>query len=437
MLLVARCHHMQKSSWRISSSDEKANVFLGSEFLPSTFADARVDICIFFDATVAGSGMADTNEKRSTHLVLWNQGTVYPRVLCPNDTPESLDFMLPPNMKTIVSGHGDGVVIEIGWVRLRLMMGADDATHLSRPWMVDREYFIHQGADLTPEFTDHAVIPTCVQGVKGGVQVVSRCNILGLIASDPRFDRRTEVLVFKHLKMRRVDITPYCTAHKLLHLKAHVSSDISNSPIRTEIQLLTRGTQENIVQYEDWCPVSRLLARKYFPDGAITYTNFNCYDDVMLLAYDMIMALRFLHSNRIIHANIKRTNMFLVHSPGRVFKLADFALTAEDDSIPLRIAENYIAPEVVRANGRGMAIDRVYMPKSDVWALGIVLLEILVKEPPRNWYSPKRCYEDAVERKKDLVESCELSELLDAMLQPVLSKRKTSHQLALCMSERP
>lgn len=412
---MARCHPMQMSSWRISSSDEKANVFLGSEPLPSMFPGARIDICIFFDATVAGSGIADTIEKRSTHLVLWNQGTVYPRVLCPNGTPESFDFMLPPNMKTIVSGHGNGVVIEIGLVRLRLMMGADDETHLSRPWMVDREYFIRQNADLTPEFADHAVIPTCVQGVNGRVQVVSRCNLLGLIASDPRFDRRTEVLVFKHLKMRRVDKTPYCTAHKLLRLKAH----------------------ENIVQYEDWCPVSRLLARKYFDGGVITYANFSSYEDVMLLAYDMIMALHFLHSSRIIHANIKRTNIFLIHAPGPVFKLADFALTAEDDSIPLRIAENYIAPEVVRANGKGMAIDRVYMPKSDVWALGIVLLEMLVKEPPGKWYSPKRCYEDAVERKKDLVEPCELSELLDAMLQPALSRRKTSHQLALCMSERP
>jgi serine/threonine protein kinase len=160
----------------------------------------------------------------------------------------------------------------------------------------------------------------------------------------------------------------------------------------------------------------------------------------MPLAYDMIMALHYLHTNGIVHTNIKRTNIFLVKSPKPAFALADFALTAEDDSITLRKSENYTAPEVFKANGKGRAIDKVYPPKTDIWALGIVLLEMLVKDPPSNWHSAKGCYKDAVERKRIRVEdsiSRELKELLDGMLQPIPHKRKTAHELAAGLRERP
>ncbi|OIW22725.1 kinase-like protein [Coniochaeta ligniaria NRRL 30616] len=414
VVLEARWQPDKKPFWCISSSDEQADIFLNPELLTSVSQGAKVDLRIFFDAATFGYEIARTNERRSIHLFIWNRGTFAPRILCPNDMAGSLGLVLPPNTQTIVSGHGDGVLIEIDWVRLRLRLGADDETHISRPWSVDREYFSHE---LPPDFGRHPAVPTCIQGVDSGFHKVGRNTLHRLIISHPRSPR---VFIFKHLKMMRPDERPHCTAQKLRLLGPHI----------------------NIVQYDDWCPISRLLARAYLHGGAITYENFRSHKDVMPLAYDMIMALDYLHANDIVHANVKRTNIFLVNTPGTkpVFKLADFALTAEDDSILLRKKEDYTAPEVFAANGKGKAIDKVYQPKSDVWALGIVLLEMLFKDPPRNWHSPRGCYTDAVESKKRRVADTvpqELAELLDGMLQPRPQTRKTALELADSLPERP
>jgi hypothetical protein len=221
VVLEARWQPDKKPFWCISSSDEQADIFLNPELLTSVSQGAKVDLRIVFDAAIAGYGVAGTDERRSTHLFIWNQGTFAPRILCPNDTAGSSGLVLPPNMRTIVSGHGDGVLLEIDWVRLRLRLGADDETHTSRPWSVDREYFSHERAVFPPEFRRHPPVPTCIQGVNSGFHIVFSSILHGLIFSHPRSPR---VFIFKHLKMLRPDERPHCTAQKLRLLGSHVSN---------------------------------------------------------------------------------------------------------------------------------------------------------------------------------------------------------------------
>lgn len=66
----------------------------------------------------------------------------------------------------------------------------------------------------------------------------------------------------------------------------------------------------------------------------------------------MIMALVYLHTNDISYANIKRSHNFLVKALKPVLKLANFAITVEDDSITLRKLENYAAPKCAEPTAR-------------------------------------------------------------------------------------
>lgn len=211
------------------------------------------------------------------------------------------------------------------------------------------------------------------------------------------------------------------------------------------------------MHYEDWCPISRLLARQYIPTDSINYNFFPLPQDVIPLAFDMISALRFLHSARIIndnlgpghpivHGNIKPANIFLyaVPAPGQwCFKLTDFGLATESDPRPMRLPDNYIAPEIYngkRAKDSSWPAHKVYTPQADIWSLGIVLLEMIVKSEASTWYSPKGIYVQRVERKMNAVENslpAVLSQLLHGMLRPEPNERETAWQLGSMLGQRP
>jgi serine/threonine protein kinase len=87
--------------------------------------------------------------------------------------------------------------------------------------------------------------------------------------------------------------------------------------------------------------------------------------------YQIVCAVAFLHSNGIIHGDIKPSNI-LLHKD--TVKLADFSLSSfvfENDRILYQDAytENYRAPELWAKKG--------YNYKADIWALGCTFHELL------------------------------------------------------------
>ncbi|NWT07130.1 PAK3 kinase, partial [Mionectes macconnelli] len=90
-----------------------------------------------------------------------------------------------------------------------------------------------------------------------------------------------------------------------------------------------------------------------------------------------LQGLYFLHSNGVIHRDIKSSNI-LIGRDGSV-KLADFGLSAQ-----LSLEQSYrnsvigtswwMAPEVVTS--------KPYGPKVDIWSFGIVGLEMVEGEVP-------------------------------------------------------
>lgn len=92
----------------------------------------------------------------------------------------------------------------------------------------------------------------------------------------------------------------------------------------------------------------------------------------------VLKALKFLHLNRIIHRDIKSTQI-LISNDGKV-KLADFGLVAHFDDLNERKklvgTMDWIAPEILRGCGQS------YNEKIDIWSLGIVVVEMVEIETP-------------------------------------------------------
>ena len=115
---------------------------------------------------------------------------------------------------------------------------------------------------------------------------------------------------------------------------------------------------------------SLLQARKRFTE-----------DQAKFYLAELVSALEYLHKNGIIHRDIKPDNM-LLDVDGHL-KLTDFGL-ANFRSLTNRITNRtpgrlqgtpeYVAPEIVRGEAHGVAVDW--------WAVGVCLFEFLVGIPP-------------------------------------------------------
>lgn len=98
---------------------------------------------------------------------------------------------------------------------------------------------------------------------------------------------------------------------------------------------------------------------------------------VQKIAKQLVQALHYLHSNRVIHRDMKPQNI-LVGAHGRV-KLCDFgfARAMSSNTVVLTSIKGtplYMAPELV--------MEQPYDLTVDLWSLGVILYELLVGHPP-------------------------------------------------------
>ncbi|NXH80493.1 PAK3 kinase, partial [Edolisoma coerulescens] len=98
---------------------------------------------------------------------------------------------------------------------------------------------------------------------------------------------------------------------------------------------------------------------------------------VFLVLSQCLQGLDFLHSNRVIHRDLKSSNILLGMDSS--VRLADFGLCAQlspeqDQRSSVVGTAHWMAPEVVASSPYG--------PKVDIWSFGIVTIEMVEREPP-------------------------------------------------------
>ncbi|XP_068031595.1 serine/threonine-protein kinase PAK 3-like [Anomalospiza imberbis] len=173
-----------------------------------------------------------------------------------------------------------------------------------------------------------------------------------------------------------------------------------------------------VVEYMDGGTLQDVVRQTRMAEGEMAAVSREC-----------LQGLHFLHSNRVIHRDLKSSNI-LLGMDGSV-KLADFGLSAQlspeqDQRSSMVGTAHWMAPEVVTSSPYG--------PKVDIWSFGIVTIEMVEGEPP--YFRETRAMARALIRQNGTPQlqeprrlSALLRDFLECSLEPDEERRWSAQEL--------
>ncbi|OHT07681.1 hypothetical protein TRFO_24104 [Tritrichomonas foetus] len=156
----------------------------------------------------------------------------------------------------------------------------------------------------------------------------------------------------------------------------------SLSSIQSEIEIMSHLDNEHIVKYIGSHKTHDFLyiVMEYAEQGSLqsTQKRFGNFTERLAAQYiqQILLGLQYLHSQGIIHHDIKEANILLINN---VAKLSDFGISINiksdmNSQSDLQCSPYWTAPEVIN--------DNIISTESDIWSLGITAIEMITGNPP-------------------------------------------------------
>ncbi|CAI9264857.1 unnamed protein product [Lactuca saligna] len=235
-----------------------------------------------------------------------------------------------------------------------------------------------------------------------------------------------------------------------LHVAVKRLDGISQDAIKefqTEVDLLSKIHHPNIITLLGYCvhDETKLLVYELMHNGSLetqlhgpssgSNLTWHCR---MKIALDTARGLEYLHENckpSVIHRDLKSSNILLDSSFNA--KLSDFGLAIMDgaqnkNNIKLSGTLGYVAPEYL--------LDGKLTDKSDVYAFGVVLLELLLGRRPVEKLAESQCQSIVTWAMPQLTDRSKLPNIVDPVIRYTMDL-KHLYQVAavavLCVQPEP
>ena len=155
-----------------------------------------------------------------------------------------------------------------------------------------------------------------------------------------------------------------------------------------EVKVMIKLNHKHIVNLLGVCQqeAGDLIIMEYAPNGSLhdylkDHSKPLPYELQKKWAKEAALAIQYLHRKNFLHRDIKPQNCLLFDD--EVLKLCDFGLARELEASQTTSSQKgtyrYMAPELHRGNARGRA---VFSKSSDIYAYGMLILEICTRKPP-------------------------------------------------------
>ncbi|KAK7320667.1 hypothetical protein VNO77_30356 [Canavalia gladiata] len=229
--------------------------------------------------------------------------------------------------------------------------------------------------------------------------------------------------------------------------KLHCESQHAEQEFENEVDLLSKIQHPNVISLLGCCSNDdvRIIVYELMQNGSLetqlhgpSHGSALTWHLRMKIALDTARGLKYLHEHccpPVIHRDLKSSNILLDTNFNA--KLSDFGLAIIDGSqnknnIKLSGTLGYVAPEYL--------LDGKLTDKSDVYAFGVVLLELLLGRKPVEKLAPAQCQSIVTWAMPQLTDRSKLPNIVDPVIKNTMDP-KHLYQVAavavLCVQPEP